>query len=356
MCRAAFTTRGSKGSPVSHHLDTPLARQNGRLYIDDLYLFDRNGSTVFIMDVNSTVTGSDVTAGFHPDARYEFKVHFNGADLEEMTYRLEFDEADSGGRQSYTVHELIGAVARSEEELGQVVVRGVTGETVEQGGLRAWAGRIEDPFYVDLDELNLINAAVRDGGRVDLTSWTQAGAKNSFAGTKVNAIVLDVPRDHPQLRTGTPVAVWCATKLATDTGGWRQINRFGHPMMWPIFWPDDTDFSNPANDRQPADDFNSDGKYIADKIAAVVEANGTSADPHAYGAQVARRLFPDVMPYIIGTPASYGFAGINGRTLADNAPEVMFSLVLNAATKSGLGPATTAAQRTDRFPYVVPAS
>jgi hypothetical protein len=126
-------------------------------------------------------------------------------------------------------------------------------------------------------------------------------------------------------------------------------------MMWPIFWPDDTNFSNPANDRQPADDFNSDGKYIADKVAAVVEANGTSADPHAYGAQVARRLFPDVMPYIIGTPASYGFAGINGRTLADNAPEVMFSLVLNSATKSGLGPATTAAQRADRFPYVVPA-
>jgi|GraSoiStandDraft_30_1057271.scaffolds.fasta_scaffold1088054_2 hypothetical protein len=24
---------------MSHHLDTPLARQNGQLYIDDLYVF-----------------------------------------------------------------------------------------------------------------------------------------------------------------------------------------------------------------------------------------------------------------------------------------------------------------------------
>ena len=88
----------------------------------------------------------------------------------------------------------------------------------------------------------------------------------------------------------------------------------------------------------------------------MVEANGTSADPAGYGMLVARRLLPDVLPYAIGTPASYGFAGMNGRTMADNVPEVMFSLVLNSATKSRLGPSTTAAQRTDRFPYVVPVS
>ncbi len=43
--------------PMSHHLDTPLAAQNGQLYIDDLYVFSGDGSTVFIMDVNSNITG-----------------------------------------------------------------------------------------------------------------------------------------------------------------------------------------------------------------------------------------------------------------------------------------------------------
>jgi hypothetical protein len=52
--------------------------------------------------------------------------------------------------------------------------------------------------------------------------------------------------------------------------------------------------------------------------------------------------------------ASYGFGGFNGRTLADNAPEVMLSLVLNPAGPSGLKPAVVKELRDAAFPYVVP--
>ena len=31
------------------------------------------------------------------------------------------------------------------------------------------------------------------------------------------------------------IRVWAATKLATDAGAWRQINRVGIPIMWPLF-------------------------------------------------------------------------------------------------------------------------
>ena len=153
---------------MSHHLDTPLARQNGRLYINDLYLFDGDGSTVFVMDVNSNVTGPDITPGFHPEARYEFKVHVDGAEIEELTFRVEFDEAGADGRQRFVVSELVAAAASDDAASGGVVARGHTGETVEMGGLRVWAGQIEDPFYVDLDALGVINAAIRDGSAVDL--------------------------------------------------------------------------------------------------------------------------------------------------------------------------------------------
>src|SRR5208337_3460463 len=101
---------------------------------------------------------------------------------------------------------------------------------------------------------------------------------------------------HTDRRPGTPIGVWCATKLATDAGGWLQINRAGHPMMWPIFWPDDTDFTNPANSRHPSADVDAVGKEIGDRIAAVVAATGTSADPHGYGLTVARELSPDILP------------------------------------------------------------
>ena len=68
-----------------------------------------------------------------------------------------------------------------------------------------------------------------------------------------------------------------------------------------------------------------------------------------------QELYPDVLTYIVGTPASYGFASRNGRTMADNAPEAMLSLVTNMAVPSGLKPSVAKDQRDSQFPYVVPA-
>jgi hypothetical protein len=60
-------------------------------------------------------------------------------------------------------------------------------------------------------------------------------------------------------------------------------------------------------------------------MAAVVGAYGTAEDPDAYGEKIAHRLFPNMLPYTVGTEASLGFVEWNGRTLTDNAPDVMFS-------------------------------
>jgi len=339
---------------MSHHLDTPLARQNGQLYIDDLYVFPGHHSTVFVMDVNSTITGPDVQHGFHPEARYEFKIHFDGGEFEGLTYRVSFGEADSTGRQGLQLHALTGDDARDDNATGTLVLDGQTGASAGMNDTRLWAGRIRDPFYIDLAQLETVNAAVKNGTAIDRSAWHAADARNSFADTTVESIVIEVSHQHPQLHAGANIGVWCATKLATDAGGWRQINRAGHPMMWPIFWPDDTDFSNPANDRHPSADLNADGKYIADTVTSVVAASGTSDDAPGYGQTVARTLFPDMLSYEVGTPATYGFAGLNGRTLADNAPEVMFSLVLNTAVTSGLAPSVSERYRAGNFPYVVP--
>ena len=340
---------------MSHHLDTPLASQTGQLYIDDLYVFPGQGSTLFVMDVNSNVNGLFSEPGFHPEARYEFKVHLDGADFEALTYRVSFAEPDSAGRQALRLHTLTGEAAREDPAAGELVLEGRTGDTASANGTRLWAGRIADSFYIDLSLLAIINGAVKNGSAADLSGWRPDNAQNSFANTHVDSIVLEVSHQHPQLRPGARTGVWCATKLATDAGGWRQINRFGHPMMWPIFWPNDTDFSDPANTRHPSEDFNAMGTYIGDQVAAVVSASGTSDDPQSYGQAVARRLFPDVMPYTVGTPATYSFATFNGRTLADNAPEAMLSLVTNTAVPSGLRPSVAQQHRAENFPYVVPA-
>ena len=339
---------------MSHHLDTPLAAQTGQLYLDDLYVFPGDGSTVFVMDVNSNVNGLHSEPGFHPEARYEFKVHLDGADYETLTYRVSFGEADAEGRQALGLHALTGEAARQDSAAGELVLEGRTGQTATADGIRLWAGRIADSFYIDLSLLAIINGAMASGTAPDLSGWRPDDAQNSFAGTLVYSIVLEVSHAHPQLLPGARIGVWAATKLATDAGGWRQINRAGHPMMWPIFWPNDTDFSDPSNTRHPSEDVNAAAKYIGGQIAAVVAASGTSDDPKGYGQTVAGELFPDVLSYLVGTPAVYGFTGRNGRTMADNAPEAMLSLVTNTAVPSGLKPAVAREQRASTFPYVVP--
>jgi len=340
---------------MSHHLDTPLAAQTGQLYIDDLYVFPGQGSTVFVMDVNSNVNGLHSEPGFHPEARYEIKVHFDGADWETLTYRVSFGAAGPDGRQPLRLHALAGQAARDDSAAGDLVLDGQTGQTASAGGTRLWAGRIADSFYIDLSLLALINGAVAAGTAPDLSGWRPDHAQNSFADTLVDSIVLEVPHSHPQLRPGARAGVWCATKLATDAGGWRQINRAGHPMMWPIFWPNDIDFSDPSNTRHPSEDVPAAASYIGGQIAAVVAAAGTAGDPGGYGQAVAAELFPDVLSYVVGTPATYGFARRNGRTQADNAPEAMLSLVTNMAVPSGLKPDVAKHQRDSSFPYVVPA-
>ena len=64
---------------------------------------------------------------------------------------------------------------------------------------------------------------------------------------------------------------------------------------------------------------------------------------------MAQELFPDVLPYEVGTPATFGFAGMNGRTPADNAPEAMLSLVTNMAVPSGLKP-SVAREQSEQLP------
>lgn len=337
---------------MSHHLDTPLAGQSGQLFIDDLYVFPGDGSTVLVMDVNSDVNGHHAEPGFHPEARYEFKVHFGGAAYEELTYRVSFGSADADGRQDLELHVLTGEAAREDGQPGDLVLAGRTGETAAADGTRLWAGKISDSFYIDLSLLAVVNGAVARGAAPALAAWKPENAQNSFGGTSVRSIVLEVPHSHPLLRPGARAGVWCATKLATDAGGWRQVNRAGYPMMWPIFWPDDTQFTNPANTRHPSQDRADDASHLAGLVAAVTAAAGTVGDPQAYGQAVAAELLPDVLPYVVGTPATFGFAGRNGRTLADNAPEVMLSLVAGTAVPSGLTPAVARHVRGDRFPYV----
>src|ERR1700677_4912558 len=106
---------------MSHHLDTPLAAKTGQLLIDDLYVFPGEGSTIFVLDINSDVNGLHTEPGFHPEARYEIKIHVNGAEYEALTLRVSFGEHDSDGRQPLQLHALADDEARGDDGTGVLV-------------------------------------------------------------------------------------------------------------------------------------------------------------------------------------------------------------------------------------------
>ena len=86
---------------MSHHLDSPIARQDIRLDITDLYVFRGETGTVFVINVCHSIAGPIPKPGCHPEGRYEFKVDLDGDAIEEITYRFTFDECDQAGKQRF---------------------------------------------------------------------------------------------------------------------------------------------------------------------------------------------------------------------------------------------------------------
>ncbi|MBZ5594802.1 MAG: DUF4331 domain-containing protein [Acidobacteriia bacterium] len=340
---------------MSHHLDSPIARQDIRLDITDLYLFRGETGTAFVINVCHSIFGPIPAPGYHPEGMYEFKVDLNGDAVEDITYRITFKERDEHGKQSYVVRRVRGVDAADPDAAGTVVATGETGEIVTTvTGLRVWAGKAGDPFWIEPDVLHAVGHAFQDGTSIDLSGWDSSRARNLFAGHTVYAIVVEVP-DGELLAgagNGRRIGVWAVATLATDAGGWRSINRVGLPMIHPLFTQYNEDLGNRLNAGRPADDFSTHGAAVTKAIAAVVSANGTAQDPGAYGERVAHRFFPNILPYEVGTPAVFGFAEWNGRSLTDNAPDVMFSIAANTPVRLGIGRDSVTSKPSTTFPYV----
>lgn len=338
---------------MSHHLGSPIARQDARLSITDHYVFDGDGATVLVMNVRTSLAGDRHLDPFNPEARYEFKIHLDNHDREALTYRWIFRPAQGTG-QDYRVERLTADEATSDGAEGTVIAQGRTGQHLTTlGHGRAWAGPAVETFYLDLRQLHDINGLVQRGEWVDLDRWGRIIAKDSFAGSTVQSIVLGVPLGTDGFSTGRQIATWATTKLATDEGGWRQVSRAGLPMIWPIFRPAGSEESSRPNESHPVDDPAVYGPAIAELVSSTVDLLGTSDRPDAYADSVVERIVPNLLHYIVGSPAVFGFARFNGRRLADNAPEVMFSLATNSAVTTGLAAADMRRSQ-EAFPYVIP--
>jgi Domain of unknown function (DUF4331) len=337
---------------MSHDLEPPPARQDPRLNIADHYVFDACAATALVMNV-STTSGKDQRLDpFHPRSRYEFKIHLDNHDYEDVTYRLSFLPGQAG-QQPYSLERLAGVDARNDEAAGTVLARGITGECIgTHDGGQVWAGAAVNPFYLDVQQMRQVDGLVRHGADVDLSRWVHGVAVDTFNGSTVQSIVLTVPVGTDGLTTGRQIGTWSTSRLAGQAGGWRQVGRSGLPMICDLFRLGEDD-ARLHGQTHPADDPATYGPVLADLVASTVERLRTSDRAHGYADSLMERIVPDLLHYVVGSPAVFGFARFNGRRLGDNAPEVMFSLATNSAVTTGLK-AADVQRNQERFPFVIP--
>jgi Domain of unknown function (DUF4331) len=336
---------------MSHHFDTAIAREDPRVNLLDFYLFRRQpGTTVMAMTVNPNA-GAKAPDTFHEEGLYAFRFDLNDDAHEEVTFRARFGEVGHAGGegpedqhvQTLEVRRATGSDAAGGTK-GDVIASGTTGRTVAgEAGVRVFAGLAPDLFAANRKGNVAFRAALAAGKFAPDVFHDGA---NYFQNRNVTAIVMEVPT--PSI--GDPAAAvraWATVSLFGH-GPEVQVSRWGLPLMTHIFITDPA-VQDDYNRSVPSDDVRRFSRAVAEGLVRVIQLAGSTHDPAAYAQLVVARLFPTTLPYVLGSAASFGFAGFNGRAMTDNVENVMLSLQANTPIDQG-----AAVDRTnvlEEFPY-----
>ena len=316
---------------AADHLDAPTVRSDGRIDINDVYVFQgqNTGHTVLAMTVDPAA-GILSPTSFRPGAVYDFKVSINGDAIPDVAYRIKFGGLQANGKQSLTLLRATGSSAAGGGG-GMAIGHGTSYQNVAiSGGGLIWAGLRDDPFFFDLDRFKHFKATLlAGGGLADLgglvdCSRTDPRPTDFFLGFNGMAIVLELPDGAFKPGTAHPtIKVW-GTVSIVENGVLHQVERMGLPGINTIF--NHTDATKEAYNRaKPQNDVANETDDVAGVVSLITSLAGTASDPDAYGATVAGLLLPDVITY--NTATSANFAALNGRALSNDVIDVALSVV-----------------------------
>ncbi len=331
---------------MSHHFDTPTAREDPRLNLCDFYLFaGAPGTTVMAMTVNAAAT-IDTPAPFRDEALYVFRFDTDGDRREDVSFKVRFGEplhVPAGGHaQKFDVRLATGDAAVAGGD-GQLVATGTTGSpALGENGLRAFAGVVNDVFGGDAAAVNEFKDAFATGSYQPEAFDSHV---NFFAGRTVGGIVLEVP--NALLGTERPVQAWATVSLFGHAPE-QQVARWGLPLFTHLFLNDD-DLREAFNRTPPRGDNAAFVASAVDTVTKYVALAGTSPDPAAYARRVAALFGPITLPYTVGTAASFDYTGFNGRALGDNVMDNMLSVLTNSPLGTGIRP--DPGRICQKFPY-----
>jgi Domain of unknown function (DUF4331) len=333
---------------MSHHFDTPTARQDPRVNLCDFYLFGGNpGTTVMALTVNPDA-GISAPETFREEGLYAFRFDLDGDAREDVTFKVRFGAVThaEGGQpahvQPFEIRRATGSAACGGAD-GDLLVAGDTGAVVKtNAGVAAFAGLVPDLFAGDAVALGRFRTALYKDNRFDPGAFQNR--KNFFAKRNVTAVVIEVP----SRLIGRGVVRGWATASLWGHAPEVQVSRWGLPLITHIFMPD-MGMREDYNRAVPADDMARFSAQIGQVAEQLTRLAGSAASPTDYAKQLSAKLCPTALPYELGTAAAFDFAGFNGRKLTDDVMDVMLTLVTDTALGDGVAPDRGLTR--DEFPY-----
>jgi hypothetical protein len=298
-----------RASRAADHLDSPTTKTDGRVDINDVYIFHPGapGSqdlsrTVVVMTVNpaaGVISGTQ----FRHDARYEFLFDVDGDAKPDASISARFGRPDDGEQRVTVEAKLDG------ERVFKV--RGETEEIIEgEDGIRVFAGLRDDPFFFDLDNFN--NGATFCGAGLPVRDF--------FLGLDTSAIVVEIPTGDMPLG---PVGVWGRTVVP----GIGQFDRMGRPAILTVFIPPNPFEAGSTSPGNLEDQFNftkpkdDQATWRAEIVNTLLALGNSQARADA----LANVLLPDILTVDLSMETGF----LNGRNLADDVIDAELQLLLN---------------------------
>jgi hypothetical protein len=329
--------------PLSHHFDTPTAREDPRLNLCDMYLFAGSPTTtVMAITVNPAATAQTV-APFRDEAIYAIQLDLDNNGRPDISFKVRF--TDHAGSQRYDV------IRSSTEHYGlngDVIANGLLNDMSDpESGVRTFSGVVRDPFAGDAQALEQFKAAFADG-RYEPQAFDNH--VNFFHDRTVAAIVLEVP--NQLIGNDIQIHAWSTVSLFGHAPE-QQVARWGLPLFTHIFLPD-AELRERFNRTSPFEESAAFLTAAASTVSSYTQIAGTTPEPDVYGNRVASMFGSLTLPYRVGSTASFDYTGFNGRALGDNVMDTMLTLLTNSPLGTGIAPDPQFLAHD--FPFLQPAS
>lgn len=199
---------------AADHMDAPAVKGQ-TTDITDLYIFQGKNTDNLVFVGNSQgllAPGATGAASFNPHTLIQFKIDNDGDNVEDLVIQAILQDGKinfyglsrptfPGARTKIEKGNFLGSVAVTPYGAAPIVSTG-------SDGIKFFAGARDDPFFFDLDQFHKIT-----GGMA--TSFNNPG-KDTFAGTNVLSIVIEVPKSLLHAQKGK-INAWLTTSTEEST-------------------------------------------------------------------------------------------------------------------------------------------